>query len=102
MQKRSYVYIMTDSKNCTMYVGVTADLKKRMQYHLSTYNRGFTSKYNVHRLVYYEVYSDIRDAIVRESQLKNWKRVWKNALVMSKNPTWEDMLPQVLEYNPVG
>ena len=101
MQKKSYVYIMTNSKDSIMYVGVTADLKQRMEFHLSDTNKGFTGKYKVHKLVYYEVYTDIRDAISREKQLKNWKRVWKNALIVKKNPTWDNLIPQVMEYNPV-
>ena len=66
MQKKSYVYIMTNSKDSIMYVGVTGDLKQRMEFHLSDTNKGFTGKYKVHKLVYYEVYTDIRDAISRE------------------------------------
>ncbi len=101
-QKKSYVYIMTNSKDSIMYVGVTADLKQRMEFHLSDTNKGFTGKYKVHKLVYYEVYTDIRDAISREKQLKNWERVWKNALIMKKNPTWDNLIPQVMEYNPIN
>lgn len=102
MQKRSYVYIMTNLKDSIMYVGVTANLKQRMQFHLSDTNCGFTAKYKVHKLVYYEVYTDIREAISRESQLKNWKRTWKNALIMKNNPTWENLIPQVMAYNPIN
>ena len=73
MQNKSYTYILTNNNGKVMYIGVTADLFKRIKEHISGIVPGFTAKYNVHKLVYYEVYSDIRDAISRETQLKNWK-----------------------------
>ena len=92
---------MTNSKDTIMYVGVTGNLRQRMTFHLSNANQGFTGKYKVHKLVYYEFFSDIKDAIAREKQLKNWKRTWKNALIMKKNPTWDNLIYQVMEYNPI-
>ncbi|MBR4398042.1 MAG: GIY-YIG nuclease family protein [Fibrobacter sp.] len=100
--KYSYVYILTNQNNKVMYVGVTSDLVKRMQEHVSGKYLGFTARYNVHKLVKYEVYTDIRDAIARESQLKNWKRKWKNELVSKTNPKWNDLNKELHGYNPVA
>ena len=74
-----------------MYVGVTSNLPKRIYEHINEFADCFTKKYHVHKLVYYEEYSDIRLAIEREKQLKGWKREKKNALVQAKNPMFEDL-----------
>ena len=102
MQNKSYTYILTNNNGKVMYIGVTADLFKRIKEHISGIVHGFTAKYNVHKLVYYEVYSDIRDAISRETQLKNWKRAWKDALVEKYNPQREDLFKKLEEGNPIG
>ena len=102
VNKNSYVYILTNQDNKVMYVGVTSDLVKRMQEHITGKFGGFTSKYNVYKLVKYEVYTDIRDAIARESQLKNWKRKWKDDLVMKTNPMWNDLNKELLGHNPIA
>ena len=99
--KKSYVYILTNQNNKVMYVGVTSNLVKRLQEHISGTLGGFTARYNVHKLVEYEVFTDIRDAIIRESQLKNWKRSWKKELVSKANPKWNDLGEDLL-YNPVA
>ena len=88
----SHVYIMANTYNTVLYVGVTSNLAKRVWEHKSGENKDcFTFIYNCHKLVYCEEYSDIRDAIRREKQLKNWKREWKNALVNKVNPSWNEL-----------
>ncbi len=85
-----YVYIMTN-KSGTLYTGVTNDLLRRVYEHKHKLIPGFTSKYNITRLVYYEATTDIRAAIAREKQLKGWLRSKKIALIESVNPTWKDL-----------
>lgn len=89
--KKGYVYILSNKDNNVMYVGVTSNLINRVRQHKEKVHPGFTARYNVNKLVYYEVFSDIRVAIHRESQLKNWKREWKGALVEKSNPSWKDI-----------
>lgn len=86
-----YVYILTGKNNGPMYIGVTNDLKRRMFEHKNELIPGFTKTYHIHRLVYYETFSDVTYAIKREKQLKRWIRAKKNALVETKNPAWEDL-----------
>ena len=74
-----------------MYVGVTNDLRRRLYEHKSELIEGFTKKYHVHKLVYFEEYSDVDDAIAREKQLKHWIRLKKNALIEAQNPNWDDL-----------
>ena len=89
-----YVYILTSKENTVMYVGVTNDLKRRVKEHKSELIPGFTKAYHVHRLVYFEQYSEVDRAIAREKQLKRWIRAKKNALVESINPEWRDLSEQ--------
>ena len=89
-RKMYYVYILTNTTNATMYVGVTDDLHRRLREHKSERIDGFTKDYHVHKLVYYEEYSEINIAIAREKQLKRWVRSKKNWLVETKNPNWDD------------
>ncbi len=89
--KQYFVYILASRKNGTLYVGVTNDLIKRIYEHKNNLVKGFTAKYNVHKLVYYEIHEDITQAIIREKQLKNWKRIWKLELIEKDNPNWEDL-----------
>jgi len=91
MSQNYYVYILASKRNGTLYIGVTQDLLKRVDLHKKELLDGFTKKYNVKRLVYYEVYQDIKDAILREKRLKKWKRGWKIRLIEEKNPNWEDL-----------
>ncbi len=86
-----YVYILTNWKGNVMYIGVTNDLERRLYEHKHELVEGFTKQYHVHKLVYYEETSDVRAAIEREKQLKNWARAKKNALVETKNPMWKDL-----------
>ena len=86
-----YVYILTNWKGNVMYIGVTNDLERRLYEHKHELVEGFTKRYHVHKLVYYEETSDVRAAIEREKQLKNWARAKKNALVETMNPTWKDL-----------
>ena len=83
-----YVYILTNKTNTTLYVGVTNDLRRRLIEHQSGTFEGFTKKYNVHKLVYFEEFSEIDYAINREKQLKKWSRTKKNQLIETKNPNW--------------
>jgi len=93
-----YVYILTNRTHTTVYVGVTRNLLRRVDEHRRhVYPDSFTAKYRLHELVYFEPFSDIRDAIAREKQLKGWNRRRKNALVESKNPTWRDLFPLILK-----
>ncbi|MBI5409042.1 MAG: GIY-YIG nuclease family protein [Nitrospirae bacterium] len=85
-----YVYIMTN-KSKTLYIGVTSNLSKRIYEHKQKLVPGFTSKYNINKLVYYEATSDIKAAINREKQLKGWLRSKKIALIESVNPEWRDL-----------
>ena len=86
-----YVYIMTNKSNRVLYIGVTTDLVRRVAEHKSESGSRFTIKYNCSKLVYYEVYDEIEDAINRETQLKGWRREWKIELVERLNPTWRDL-----------
>ena len=86
-----YVYILTNKDNRVMYIGVTNDLARRVGEHRSELVDGFTKRYHVHNLVYFEEYSDVNEAIAREKQLKGWSREKKNALVTSKNPDFVDL-----------
>ncbi|MBE6351146.1 MAG: GIY-YIG nuclease family protein [Spirochaetaceae bacterium] len=90
MQK-SYVYIMTNISNTVLYIGVTSDLKKRVNQHKYHTYKGFTDTYNCTKLVYFEEYSDIKNAIAREKQMKNWRRNWKKELITKNNPNWQDL-----------
>ena len=82
---------MTNISNSALYIGVTSDLLKRVNQHKNHEYEGFTDKYNCTKLVYFEEYGDIKSAIIREKQLKNWHREWKNNLVNTINPEWKDL-----------
>ena len=86
-----YIYILTNENNSVMYIGVTNDLERRLYEHRHNLADGFTKKYNVHKLVYYEHTNDVYSAITREKQLKGWRRSKKNALVETMNPEWNDL-----------
>jgi putative endonuclease len=94
--ERSYwVYILASRIGGTLYIGVTNDLVRRVYEHRSDLIPGFTSQYGVHRLVYYEEYSDAESAIRREKRLKKWKRAWKIELIEKQNPNWDDLYPVI-------
>ncbi len=88
--KQYYVYIMANVSR-TLYTGVTNNLERRVYEHKEKTAPGFTSTYNINRLVYYEDFADIRDAIAREKQIKGWLRAKKIALIESVNPKWNDL-----------
>ena len=94
--KYSYVYILFNKRNGTLYVGVTADLVKRIYEHKEKLVDGFTKKYCVDKLGYYEVYEDITDAIAREKQLKAGTRKRKINLIESVNPQWQDLYDSII------
>ena len=91
-----YVYILASGRNGTLYVGVTNDLPKRIYEHKSNLIEGFTEKYNVHILAYYEVYDDVLEAIMREKQMKKWNRKWKIRLIEEMNPEWKDLYEEIV------
>jgi len=91
-----YIYILASKRNGTLYIGVTSDLIKRIYEHKNNLADGFTKKYNVHDLVYFEQTTDIESAIQREKQLKTWKRNWKLQLIEVANPDWKDLYPGLL------
>lgn len=90
-QKNYYVYILASKRNGTLYIGVTSDLRKRIYQHKNNLVEGFTKKYKVHMLVYYEQTSGVESAIKREKDLKNWKRKWKLDLIEKSNSEWKDL-----------
>lgn len=94
--KTYYVYILTSRRNGTLYIGVTNDLIRRVAEHKKGLFSGFTKKYKVHQLVYFESTEDISSAIEREKQLKHWNRKWKVELIESVNPFWEDIYSSLL------
>ncbi len=87
-----YVYILTNFTNSVLYIGVTGDLKKRVYEHKNKVFDGFTKKYNVNKLIYFEEYSDVLSAIQREKNLKKWKRTWKLELVKKENPDLKELI----------
>ncbi len=91
MPEKAYVYFMTNKSNDVLYIGVTSDLTKRVLQHKNHEYEGFTDKYNCTKLVYFEECNDIKSAIEREKQLKNWHREWKNNLVNDFNGEWKDL-----------
>jgi len=91
MVKQPAVYILASKRNGTLYIGVTGNLQQRVWEHKSDLVDGFTRKYGVHRLVYYELHDDMMSAIRREKRLKKWNRVWKLELIETQNPEWEDL-----------
>jgi putative endonuclease len=90
-----YVYILASHIGGTLYIGVTGDLIARVTQHRSKEVPGFTKRYGVMRLVYYEVYDDVEAAIVREKRLKKWHRAWKIQLIEENNPNWDDLFPSL-------
>ena len=91
IKNQYYIYILANKRNGTLYIGVTSNLIKRVYEHKNNIIEGFTNKYNIHKLVYYEITSDIESAIRREKQLKKWNREWKLNLIENSNPEWRDL-----------
>jgi putative endonuclease len=90
------VYILASRRNGTLYVGVTSDLVKRVYEHKQDLADGFSKKYGVHQLVYFELAKDMLSAIAREKQIKKWKRAWKVELIERANPEWRDLYPEIV------
>lgn len=99
MPKRGTVYILASRRSGTLYVGATSDLLKRVWMRKHAVIEGFTKQYGVHRLVYFEEYDDIRDAITREKRLKKWNRAWKLWLIEEANPMWADLYDLVAGFS---
>ena len=91
-----YIYILANYTNTVTYIGVTNNLARRIYEHKNKLIKGFTPKYNVTKLVYIEEYADIREAIIREKQLKHWRKEKKINLIMQQNPTFQDMYDCIL------
>ncbi len=94
--KRPAVYILASRRNGTLYIGVTSNLVKRAWQHRESQTDGFTKKYGLHQLVYFELHADMYTAITREKQLKKWRRTWKLALIEKTNPEWKDLWEEIL------
>ncbi|OGV35496.1 MAG: hypothetical protein A3E88_05170 [Legionellales bacterium RIFCSPHIGHO2_12_FULL_35_11] len=95
MHTASYVYLLTNKHNNVLYTGVTNDLIRRVYEHKAKLVKGFTQKYNVDQLVYYEACDNIVLAIEREKKIKGWSRQKKNELVNALNPSWDDLYPEL-------
>ena len=90
-RKMYYVYILANKNNSVLYVGVTNNIQRRILEHKGRINKGFTYRYNVDKLVYYEVHGYINDAILREKRIKKWNRKWKEELIEEHNKDWNDL-----------
>ena len=97
--KKEYfsVYILASKKKGTLYVGMTSNLPQRIWEHKNKVVEGFTKKYDVNRLVYYEMHNNTEGAIKRERRLKEWQRKWKIDLIEEKNPEWEDLYNEIIK-----
>ena len=95
MEKRYFVYILAKARNSTFYVGMTSDLPKRSWEHKNEVADGFTRKYGVKTLVYYEIHDDPEQAIKREKRLKKWPRAWKMSVIEDMNPDWNDLYDEI-------
>lgn len=96
MSKQPAVYTLASARNGTLYVSVTSDLLKRVWEHRNNLIEGFTKRYGVHRLVWYELHERMDSAIEREKRLKEWKRSWRVNLIEKRNPNWEDLYPTII------
>lgn len=92
----SYIYILSNKRQGTLYIGVTSDLIKRIYEHKQKVVKGFSNTYNLDKLVYYEMHDTIELAILREKQLKNWHRQWKINLIEKNNSNWNDLYESIL------
>ena len=95
MKRQYYIYIVTNKSNSVLYTGVTNDLKRRVYEHRQKLVEGFTKKYNINKLVYYEIFEDAENAIIREKQIKGGPRQKKIDLVNSTNPEWRDLYEEL-------
>jgi len=95
--KNYYVYLLASKRNGTLYVGVTNDLVRRVWEHKSDFVKGFTKKYQVHQLVWFEATENVEAAIIREKQIKKWNRAWKLELIEKMNPEWKDLYADICQ-----
>ena len=95
-EKISCVYILASKRNGTLYIGVTSDLVQRVWQHQNNLAGGFSKRYGVHTLVWYETHPTMESAIIREKRLKEWHRKWKLRLIEELNPKWEDLYSQII------
>ena len=96
MHKQPAVYILASKRNGTLYIGVTNNLPQRIWQHKENLVEGFTKRYHVHNLVYFEIHSTMPEAIKREKQMKAWKRQWKLNLIEKRNPAWRDLYSDII------
>ncbi len=96
--KTYYVYIITNVYNTVFYTGVTNNLLRRILEHREKINDGFSKKYQLYKLIYYEIFSDIKVAIAQEKRIKKWKRQWKINLINKYNPAWSDLLQEIIKW----
>ncbi len=97
MSKQFYVYILASKRNGTLYIGVTSNLPQRTQQHKKNQLTGFSQKYNVKQLVYFEQHDTAESAITREKQIKKWNRAWKLRMIEKDNPQWKDLYNFILQ-----
>ena len=95
MEKQFFVYMLASQKKGTVYIGVTSDLKKRIWEHKNNVVKGFTEKYDVHNLVWFEPHESAESAITKEKQMKEWKREWKVKRIEEMNPNWSDLYDRI-------
>jgi putative endonuclease len=96
LDRHPAVYILASKRNGTLYIGVTSDLVKRIWEHKNNAVEGFTKRYGLHTLVWYELHESMQSAIEREKRLKEWKRVWKLELIEKENPDWQDLYTTII------
>ena len=96
MDKAYYVYLLASERYGTLYTGMTSDLIKRARQHRESVVAGFTKKYQVKQLVWYEIHQDVHAALTREKQIKKWNRAWKINLIQQNNPLWRDLYQDVI------
>ena len=96
MDRHPAVYILASKRNGTLYIGVTSDLVKRIWEHKNNVVEGFTKRYGIHTLVWYELHESMQSAIEREKKLKEWKRAWKLELIEAGNPNWHDLYETIV------
>ena len=96
MNRQPAVYILASKRNGTLYIGVTSNLVKRVWEHKNNMIDGFTKRYRIHQLVWYEIHESMESAILREKRLKDWKRSWKLDLIESMNPDWQDLYDSIV------
>jgi len=96
MENQYFTYILTNLNHSTLYIGVTSNLSKRIYEHKNKLTEGFSKEYNTNKLVYFEVFTDIEEAIKREKKLKKWNRDWKEKLINKSNPEWKDLYTEII------